>query len=94
MFFSCFGASLQIFFNKDLRIWNYYGDELNDDLIENNDDNYRVNNKNITKSKSFEYKTKILGNTIVHNNTLNTEVLVPLKYLSNWRYLHLILSVK
>ena len=39
MFFSCFGASLQIFFNKDLRIWNYYGDELNDDVIENNDDN-------------------------------------------------------
>ena len=88
MFFSCFGASLQIFFNKDLRIWNYYGDELNDDVIENNDDNYRVNNKNITKSKSFEYKT------IVHNNTLNTEVLVLLKYLGNWRYLHLILSVK
>ena len=33
----------------------------NDDVNENNDDNYRVNNKNTTTrtttSKSFEYKT-------------------------------------
>ena len=45
-------------------LWSYYGDEIDDDLNENNDDNYMVNNETTT-SKSFEYKTKILGSTIV-----------------------------
>ena len=39
-------------------------------------------------SKSFEYKTKMLGRTPDDNNSLDTEVVVPLKYLSNfWRFL-------
>ena len=41
-------------------------------------------------SISFEYKTKIIGRTLANNNRLNTEIVVPLKYLSNfWRLLDL-----
>ena len=42
--------------------------------------NYRINNYNTTTSKSFEYKTKIIG---IISADKNTEVVVPLKYLSN-----------
>ena len=35
-------------------------------------------------STYFEYKTKIIGNTPDDNNTLGTDVVIPLKYLSNW----------
>ena len=70
-------------------LWNYYRDEVSDNANENNEnnaDNYRINNKTIT-SKSFKYKTKIMGNTPTDNdNTTDAEVIVPLKYLSNiWR---------
>lgn len=34
-------------------------------------------------STYFEYKTKIMGNTPDDNNTLGTDVVIPLKYLSN-----------
>ena len=48
-----------------------------------------VNNSK-TKSKSFEYKAKVIGRTPDDNNTLDAEVVVPLKYLSNfWRFLNL-----
>ena len=41
-------------------------------------------------SRSFEYETKTIGRTPANNNRLNTEVVVPLKYLSNfWRSLEL-----
>ena len=46
-----------------------------------------------TTSKSFGYKTKIIGNTPATNKTLETEVFVPLIYLHTfWRSLdmHLI----
>ena len=71
-------------------LWNHYRDEVNDDANENNDAvNYRINIKK-EKSKSFEYKTKITGNIQAVNNRLDGEVLVPLKYLSNfWRSLDL-----
>ena len=70
-------------------LWNYYKDEVNDGN-ENNNDDYRVNSEKTTTSKSFEYKTKIIGRTPADNNTLNREVVVPLKYLSNfWRSLDL-----
>ena len=63
---------------------NCYRDEMNDDANENNIDNYRtINNKTIT-SKSFEYKAKIIGSIPDDNNALDTEVVVPLKYLSNF----------
>ena len=66
--------------------WNYYRDEVNDSANENNDaDNFRINNNKTTTSKSFQYKTKSIGNT-PNNNMLNAEIIVPLKYLSNfWR---------
>ena len=63
---------------------------MNDEANENNTVNYRVNNEKTAASKSFEYKTKITGSTPDDNNILDTEVVVPLKYLSNfWRYLDL-----
>ena len=70
-------------------LWNYYRDYINDDANENNDDDYRVNNEKTT-SKSFESKTKVKQRTPINNNTLDTVVVVPLKYLSNfWRFLDL-----
>ena len=70
-------------------LWNYYKDEVNDDANENNDaGNYRRNNNKTTTIKSFEYKTKIITGTPANTNRLDTEVAVPLKYLSNfWRSL-------
>ena len=70
-------------------LWNYYRDEI-DDVDHNASD-----------GKSFIYKTKILGNTPETPGnegdanrppgpTLNVEVTIPLKYLSNfWRSLDL-----
>ena len=38
-------------------LWNYYRDELNDSVNENNDANsYKINSNKTTTSKSFEYK--------------------------------------
>ena len=59
-------------------LWNYYRDEVNDNANENNADNYRIDNSNTLVSKSFEYKAKIMGNAPANNNTLDTEVVVPL----------------
>ena len=40
-------------------LWNYYRDEVNDSADENNDaNNFRINNSETTRSKSFEYKKK------------------------------------
>ena len=65
---------------------NYYRDEINDD--ENESVNNRINNNKTIRSKSFEYKTKLIGSTPSDNNILDTEVVVPLKYLSDfWRSL-------
>ena len=73
------------------RLWNYYRDEVNDDENKNYNANNRINNNKTIASKSFEYKTKLIGSTPDNNNnTLNAEVVVPLKYLSNfWKCLHL-----
>ena len=64
--------------------WNYYRDEINDSAIENNEDGNKIKNNKTITSKSFEYKTKIMGRIPDDNNTSNTEVFVPLKYLSNF----------
>ena len=47
------------------RFWNYYGDEVNDDENENDNADNRINNKKkkTITSKSFEYKTKLIGST-------------------------------
>ena len=68
-------------------LWNYYGDDVNGDVNENNYTvNYRINSSNITANKSFEFKTKITRKTSAVFDRLDKEVLVPLKYLTNfWR---------
>ena len=49
---------------------------------------YKINNSKITTSRCFEYKAKIIGSTLANVNRLDTEVVVPLKYLCNfWRSL-------
>ena len=70
----------------------YYRDERNDDVNRNNDDDCRVNNEKTTTSKSFEYKTNLIEITPTNNNLLDTQVVILLKYLSNfWRSLHFLL---
>ena len=69
------------------RLWNYYRDEINDDDVNENANNYRINKNKTIKSKSFEYKAKI-RRTPYDNDTLDTDI-VPLKYLINfWRSLN------
>ena len=52
-------------------LWQYYQDDPND---------------NLTDSESFKSKVKITGNTPNNRNTKDVEIIVPLKYLSNfWR---------
>ena len=63
-------------------LWNYYRDEINDDENKHDDNGNEINNKE--KSKCFKYKTKIIGRTPDNASRLNAEVVVPLKYLSNF----------
>ena len=46
-------------------LYNYYRDELNDDANLNN-----FANNNVASSNSFQYKTKIIGNTYNINSTI------------------------
>ena len=56
-------------------LWQYYNDDPND---------------NLTDSESFKSKVKITENTPAAGNTKNVEIIVPLKYLSNfWRTLEI-----
>ena len=56
----------------------------------NNAGNYSIINNKTTTGKFFEFKTKIIGSRPANNSRLDTEVVVPLKYLRNiWRYLDL-----
>ena len=49
-------------------------------------------NDNLTDSESFKYKVKITGKTPDDGNTKDVEIIVPLKYLSNfWRTLQMLL---
>ena len=44
------------------------------------------------QSKSFKFKIKITGKTPAAGNTKDVEIIVPLKYLSNfWRTLEMLL---
>ena len=75
-------------------LWNYYRDEVNDDANENNASRIKINNNEKITGKSFEYNTKLMGSTPDNNNVLDTEVVVSLKYLSNfWRSLDLPLII-
>ena len=76
------------YFMTSESLWYYYRDEVDDDENENDNNNMINKNKTIT-SKSFEYKTKLIG-SMPNNSNVNAEVVVPLKYLSNfWRSLNL-----
>ena len=56
-------------------LWQYYKDDPNDSL---------------TELESFKSKVKITGNTPSAGNTKDVEIIVPLKYLSNfWRTLEM-----
>ena len=56
-------------------LWQYYKDDPND---------------NLTDSKSFKYKLKITGKFPKNANKKDVEIIVPLKYLSNfWRTLEM-----
>ena len=80
------------YFMRSGSLWNYYRDEINDDENETNRFRNKLNNNKTIRSKSFEYKTKLIGSMPDNNNIINTEVVVPLKYLSNfWRFLDLLL---
>ena len=47
-------------------------------------------NDNMADSESFKYKVKITGKTPDNGNTKDVEIIVPLKYLSNfWRTLEM-----
>ena len=74
-------------------LWNCYRNKINYDANET-DANQKINNSKATTRRSFE-KTKMVGGTPADNNTLDTQVVFPLKYLSNlWRSLDLPLTVK
>ena len=56
-------------------LWQYYKDDPND---------------NLANSESFKFKVKTIGNTPNDGNTKESEIMVPLKYLSNfWRTLEM-----
>ena len=56
-------------------LWQYYKDEPHD---------------NLTDSESFKSKTKITGNSPVHGNKKDIEIIVPLKYSSTfWKTLEM-----
>ena len=62
-------------------LWNYY--QVDDNVN-------KINNNKTRTTKSDKYKTKVKGSTPDKTNRLNAEVVVPLKYLSNfWRSLDL-----
>ena len=71
-------------------LWNYYRDEVNNTANKNDAAGNWIDYKKTITSKSFEYKTKVIGSTSAANSRLKAEVVVPLKYLSNvWRSLDL-----
>ena len=61
-------------------LWNYYRVKINDDA--NKNVNNRINTNKTITSKSFEYKTKLIGSTPDDNNILDVAIVVPLKHLS------------
>ena len=50
-------------------LWQYYKDDPNN---------------NLTDSESFKYRVNITGKSPDNGNTKNVEIIVPLKYLSNF----------
>ena len=78
-----------------LNLGNYYRIDMNDDENENDNNNNkknRVSNSKTITSKSFKYKTKIIGSTPDKGNRINKKVVVPLKHqIDFWRSSDLLL---
>ena len=74
-------------------LWIYYRDEPGLDNNNNIIDYPNNNNNNNNNKISFKFKEKITGQTR-NNGTRNIEIMVSLKYLSNfWRTLKLIVKL-
>ena len=68
------------YWKKSEILWRYNKNETNDNLAD---------------SELFKSKVKIIGSTPDNGNTNKVEIIVPLKYLSNfWRTLEMSLIVK
>ena len=59
-------------------LWDYYIDEIHDDVNENYAAKIRINNNKTITTKSLEYNTNSVGSTPNDNNILDTDVVVPL----------------
>ena len=71
-------------------LWNYYRDKAKDPANEIYAANNNIINKKTIKSKSFDYKSKLIGKIPNDNSRLNAEAFVWLISLSNsWRSLDL-----
>ena len=71
-------------------LWNHYRDEVNDYVNETADKDNEINSDKTVKSKSFEYKKKMIRSAPNNISIINTEVVVLLIYLSSfWRFLNL-----
>ena len=71
-------------------LWICYRNDVNDDANENFADNSKIKKNKRRASKSFEYKTKVIGTVPNKNNMLNKKVVISLKCFSNfWRALDL-----
>ena len=63
-------------------LWNYYRDEMNHFANGNNDaNNSGINNNKTATSKSFDYKTKLIGSTLNNDSRSDVEAVVQSKYL-------------
>ena len=60
---------------------NYHRNEVNNYVIEYNAANFRMNNNKTTPSTSFKYNANVLGSLPADYNSLDAELIVPLKYL-------------
>ena len=66
-------------------LFNYYRDEPSEDEIANDNGAINISNRN---SKSFDYKTKIVGTLAANVLEKEVTIAIPLKYLGNfWRKL-------
>ena len=72
-------------------LWNYYRDEVSNYANEFYDNYNIINSNKTTTGTFFKYKTRTIKNTSNSNSRLNAEIVVPLKYLTNfWRSLDLL----
>ena len=83
----CQCKSVRIYWQLFYNIWNFYRDKVNDFANENENTeaiDFRINDDRTTTSKCFEYMTKLIGSTPNNGGRLNAEIVVTLKYLSNF----------